>query len=106
MSKERYKTKKVSQAYKIWNYMRRNKVFRGAEPIMIIDGLNRSLLLQFLQALEKVGYLKKEKNAYRMEDQEYTLAENTGAKAPRVNMKMREVYDPNLNITIKWEEKE
>jgi len=80
-----YNKNKVKENQKIWNYIRRNKIFRAGE-ILMVCGTSFSYFQKYLRFLEKSKYVEfvgKKRNP--LTNREYKLIKNTGAKAPLVS---------------------
>lgn len=80
-----YGKKKVRENQKIWNYIRRNKIFRAGE-ILIVCGTSFTYFQKYLRFLEKSEYVEfigKKRNP--LTNREYKLIKNTGVKAPLVS---------------------
>lgn len=89
--------KKDATCQKVWDYIRRNPVFRAGDILMVID-LNRDYLSSYLVKLAKAQFLRQEPrkvSGKNIEDNEYALIRNTGVQAPRISSHLGKVYDPN-----------
>ncbi|MDD3467874.1 MAG: hypothetical protein PHE67_12060 [Campylobacterales bacterium] len=93
---------KYSLRQKIWNYMRRNPVFRVGDIMLALD-LEQKSLKQMFWYLTETGYIRLDTNGETYEDRTYTLMKNTGIKVP--SMVKDTLYDYNTKQEIKIERK-
>lgn len=93
-------SKKSKKNQQIWNYIRRNKIFRAGEIIMVCE-TSYSYFAKYLRFLEKSGYVKfvgtRRKN---LTEREYKLIKNTGVKAPVVSD--NSLYDYNTGESFDY----
>jgi|GEM_PF-2266504 len=90
-----YSKKKVKGNQKIWNYIRRNKLFRAGDVLMVCE-IPFSYFQKYLRFLEKSGYVQfigKKRNP--LTNRDYRLVKNTGVKAPLVSD--NSLFDYNTN---------
>ncbi|MFW2235256.1 hypothetical protein ACN4FE_04430 [Aliarcobacter butzleri] len=95
MENKIFYAKKTKKNQMMWNYIRRNKIFRAAEILIVCD-IGVSYLSKYLRFLEKSGYIKcisKKRNI--LLDREYRFINNTGQKAPLVSN--NSLFDYNIN---------
>lgn len=93
-------SRKTKKNQKIWNYIRRNKIFRFGELLMVCD-VKFSYLSKYLRFLEKSGYIVfigKRKNP--LSNREYRFVRYTGVKAPVVNN--NSLFDYNTNESFDY----
>lgn len=96
--KIKYVKKKKLKYQTIWNYMRRNPVFRISEIMMVCD-VSYAYLQKFIKALEEAKYLRfTSKSKSPCTSREYRLIENTGVIAPA--LVPVGLYDENIKETI------
>lgn len=96
--KIKYVKKKKLKYQTIWNYMRRNPVFRISEIMMVCD-VSYVYLQRFIKVLEEAKYLRfVSKSKSPCTSREYRLLENTGVKAP--SLIPTGLYDENIKETI------
>lgn len=79
--------KSISFNQKVWNYMRRNRNFRITD-VLIITGISYSALKNIIWSLRNVGYIKEIKRVVPYQNSILSLAKNTGALAPRINLRV------------------
>ena len=90
-----YSKRKIKGNQKIWNYIRRNKLFRAGD-VLIVCETSFAYFQKYLRFLEKAGYVQfigKKRNP--LTNREYKLIKNTGPKAPLVSD--NSLYDYNTN---------
>ncbi len=90
-----YKNKFISKTQKMWNFMRRNRNFRVADLMMIVDDIDKTYFAAYLNALKKAKYLQVTKKAVAVKDREYRLIKPTGTIAPIFSQKDSFVFDKN-----------
>jgi len=94
-NKIEYKNKFISKTQKMWNFMRRNRNFRVADLMMIVDDTNETYFYSYINALKKAKYLQVIKNAVAVKNREYRLIKPTGVIAPIFSQKDSFVFDKN-----------
>lgn len=90
-----FSKRKVKSNQKIWNYIRRNKIFRAGD-VLIVCETSYTYFAKYLRFLEKSGYvefIKGKRNT--LSNREYRLVKNTGVKAPLVSD--NSLFDYNTN---------
>ncbi len=88
-------SKKNKKNQQMWNYMRRNKIFRAGDLLMVCE-VNFTYMSKYLRFFEKAGYIKcisKKRNP--LLDREYRFIKNTGLKAPLAVD--NSLFDYNIN---------
>ncbi len=88
---------KKPMSQKIWEYIRRNKVF-CVKDILIILEPNNSTLKKYLFALLRAGYIRVIDEKQIFENRSFRMISDTGVKAPTANRGF--VYDFNTNKEI------
>ncbi len=88
---------KYSLRQKIWNYMRRNPIFRVGDIMLTFD-LEQKSLKQMLWYLSETGYIRLDDDKVEYTDRVYTLMKNTGIKVP--SMVKNKLYDYNTKEEI------
>jgi len=92
--KTRKRAKKTTSAQnKAWQFMRRNRVFRFGDIVMV-TGISVSGLQYFLKHLHKEGYVKRMNNVRGWTDRTYSLLRDTGVNSPTITK--HRFYDMNL----------
>ncbi|MFV0481758.1 MAG: hypothetical protein ACK5LP_07210 [Campylobacteraceae bacterium] len=89
--------KRNTQTQKMWDYIRRNPVFRAGDIAMVLD-VKRNSISDYLSVLTNARFIRKEARKVKgmnIEDNEYLLIRNTGVLAPRIYSKRGAVHDPN-----------
>ena len=84
--------RKYSQKQKVWNYIRRNPIFRVGDVMLALDA-EKPFLKQMFWYLTECGYIRLDDDRVSYEDRVYTLIKNTGIKAP--SMISNKLYDYN-----------
>ena len=69
----------MSKPQKAWETMRNKKAFLGSD---IMASKKDNALLYYLNAIERVGYIKQVESAKHSFDRKYLLVRDTGEKAP------------------------
>jgi len=73
--------KKKSNRQKSWEYMRRNRLFRAGNILMILE-VSESGLKTLIRELLQAGYIKKVKMKQSFADKTYRLVRDTGVICP------------------------
>jgi hypothetical protein len=96
MAWERKKIRR-SKKQQIWTFMRRNRVFRAGDLMMILE-VDQGYLLPIFRALELCGYLSLESGTEVFKDRVYRLVCDTGVRSPSILKKPHDtVKDLNTN---------
>jgi len=88
---------KKSSKDKVWEYIRRNRVFCIKELMLVIK-IDKTYLKSFIWILEATGYLKVAYWEAEFKNRCYTLIRNSGPITPKTES--GEVYDYNLKQTF------
>ncbi len=91
-----------SARQKVWNYIRRNPIFRVGD-IMITLEVKQGFLKQMFWYLSEAGYIRIDDDKVEYTDRVYTLMKNTGIKVP--SMVGDKLYDYNTGEEIVVERK-
>lgn len=83
-----------SNKQKVWDFMRRNRVFRAGDVMMILD-VDKTYLSNIFKVLELAGYLKLESGSETFNDRHYKLLKNTGIRSPVIDRDI--LKDQNTN---------
>lgn len=89
----RYK-RSASALQKVWNYIRRNRVFRFGDVMMVV-GVRHEYLRNLLWHLEGAGYVVCEDSKKRNSNSMFRVVKITGAKSPSIINGV--VYDYNTD---------
>jgi hypothetical protein len=95
--------KRIKKTKKIWDYMRRNRVFCVADVLILFDA-RESYLREVLMPMQKCGYLVVCRDGVKFREREYRLVRDTGVHPPTA--RAGGLYDKNLRAEVKYEEKE
>ncbi len=98
--KRNYKNTKLRQ--QVWDYMRRNPLFRVGDVAMLIE-INQHTLDRYLLALKRAGYIRREDKNWLVKEHIYTLKKISGVKAPTFSC--GELYDYNTKESFSIGEK-
>lgn len=85
---------------KVWNYMRRNRIFTLGELIAII-GSSYKNLREMLKVYEHTGYVKIISKEKPMTSTRYKLIKYTGVRVPIYNKETKVLNDTNIGKEIK-----
>jgi hypothetical protein len=94
------KRRKNDRQY-IWEYMRRNRIFKVEDVMLIVDDMSESSMKVFFKQLEHAGYIKvripigKKTKPKRFRDRSYGFVKNSGALCPVWIAKQKRLYDRN-----------
>ncbi|MGE4511957.1 MAG: hypothetical protein AB7D43_12750 [Sulfurimonadaceae bacterium] len=83
-----------SALQKVWNYIRRNRVFRFGDVMMVV-GVRHEYLRNLLWHLEGAGYVVCEDNQKTNSSSMFRVVKITGAKSPSITNRV--VYDYNTD---------
>jgi transcription initiation factor IIE alpha subunit len=89
----RYK-RSASALQKVWNYIRRNRVFRFGDVMMVV-GVRHEYLRNLLWHLEGAGYIKCEDTLKTNTNSIFRVVRMSGAKSPSIINGV--VYDYNTD---------
>lgn len=84
---------------KVWNYMRRNRVFMISD-VMAITGANYKNIQKMFKIYEYAGYVKIIKRQKPFSSTQLKLIKCTGVKAPAYDNKRDVLFDYNTNEEI------
>lgn len=84
---------------KVWNYMRRNRVFMISD-VMAITGANYKNIQKMFKIYEYAGYIKILKRQKPFSSTQLKLIKCTGVKAPAYDNKKDVLFDYNTNKEI------
>jgi len=91
---ERKRGKKMTSAQqRAWNYIRKQRVFRVGDVMMVV-GIGKENLKSFLFALKKFEYVRAENGSRTFEDKTFTLILDSGVYAPTVTN--HKLFDKNI----------
>jgi len=82
----------------LWEYIRRNKMFRLGDALMI-TGLTAQTLNNYLWYLNNTGYIRLITKPKPINDRHYVLVKNTGLHAPTANKNL--LYDYNTKEELR-----
>jgi ribosomal protein S25 len=94
------KRRKNDRQY-IWEYMRRNRVFKVEDVLLIVEEMSQSSMQKFFRQLEHAGYIKvripkgKRTKPKLFRDRSYGLVKNSGVLCPVWLPKQRRLFDRN-----------
>lgn len=94
--------KKIRRSKKqlIWTFMRRNRVFRVGDLMMILE-VDQAYLMPIFRALELCGYLNLQSGTEVFRDRIYRLMCDTGVRSPSILKKPHDtVRDLNTGETF------
>ena len=91
--------KKKSNRQKVWEYARRNRVFRVGDVLSILEVSESSLQL-LLRQLLKAKYVKLVESKRAFRDKKYKLVVNTGVVCPSVVKAENVLWDSNIKEKI------
>lgn len=89
------KKRRKGDRQKVWEFMRRNKIF-SVQDIMIIFGIKENTLRVYIKQLTFFGYLQKVNTKGSFLNQSYRLIKNSGVLAPKWVDKTHTLIDLNL----------
>jgi len=94
------KRRKNDRQY-IWEYMRRNRIFKVEDVMVIVDEMSLASMKVFFKQLEHAGYIKvripagKKTKPKLFVHRSYGLVKNTGALCPVWIAKQKRLFDRN-----------
>lgn len=89
--------KRKTKQQKIWNYIRRNRLFVGGELLGIFE---KPLLVRpFINALVNAGYVERQDNEREFADRAFKLKVDTGMFCPTLTK--GKCFDFNLQKELK-----
>ncbi len=94
------KRRKNARQY-LWEYIRRNRVFKVEDLLPIVDDMSVESMKVFFKQLEHAGYLKiripvgRKTKPKKFVDRSYGLVKNTGALCPVWVPKQKRLFDRN-----------
>ncbi len=93
----RFKRKKSERQY-VWEYMRRNRIFK-VEDLLPLTDMGTESLRKYFGQLERAGYIRARKIGgkvpRRFTERSYGLVKNTGILCPVWIEKQRRLFDRN-----------
>ncbi|CUV65204.1 hypothetical protein BN3087_220021 [Sulfurovum sp. enrichment culture clone C5] len=93
-NKPRKRSKKPSSAqHKAWQFMRRNRVFRCGDVMMVVD-IKENNFRYFVKNLESGGYIKKMNKEKTFKNKTYILLKDTGLYSPTLTK--HKIWDRNI----------
>jgi len=101
--KQRLSRKRRDKKQKVWEYMRRNRIFR-VEDLMLVQELSWRFLKPLLWHLNEAGYLKLLEAPKDHEKRLYKMVKNTGLKSPAVINGVVYDYNTKERITVTQEQ--
>ncbi len=94
------KRRKNDRQY-IWEYMRRNRIFKVEDVLLIVEEMSESSMKAFFKQLEHAKYIKvripagKKNKPKLFRDRSYGFIKNTGALCPVWISKQKRLFDRN-----------
>ncbi len=85
---------------KVWNYMRRNRIFIIAD-VMAITGANYKNLREMFKVYEHAGYIKVVRKGKPFTSTQLKLIKCTGVKVPTHDKNTNTLFDYNIEEEIK-----
>ena len=89
------KLKRKTNRQRAWEYIRRNRVFRVGDILLILE-ISESSLQLLLRQLVQAKYIKIVKRKRAFTDKSYKLVRNTGIHCPSKLKNEKALWDFNL----------
>ncbi len=93
------KARRKTKRQRAWEYMRRNRVFRVGDVLLVLE-MSENSLQMLLRQLVQAKYIKMVEHKRAFIDKKYKLVKNTGVVCPAMINNEKALWDVNIGEKV------